>query len=399
MTAIMKIYDVVLIGGGPANLMAASFLIKQGLKIALFEQNSQLGKKFLVAGKSGLNLSMDYTYSKFIEGYYRDKDFIHSTLKGFTHQDQRLFFKDVLGLETFVGSAGKVFPKETAVNVLKIWLTYLRNHGLEIYTHHQWQSGESNNHHILNLKTKQLIDISCKYTVFGFGGNSWRETGSNSNWKAEFEKMDIQINPFKPSNSGLICNLDPFVYDKWNGHFIKNCTVSYQNKQFTGEIRIGKHQIEGSPIYHLNQAIRQDLEFGPVFIYLDFKPQWTQEQIESKWKVKHSISKNSKALKLSPIFPSLIKSLKENTSPHKYIKSFPIEVLKFEEVDKAISTIGGIDLDELNADLTLKKQLNWFVNGEMIDWDAPTGGYLLSACFALGKKIGKQIEQQFKRIE
>lgn len=399
MTSVMKTYDVVLFGGGPANLMAASFLIKKGLNIALFEQNSQLGKKFLVAGKSGLNLSMDYTYSKFIEGYYRDKDFIHSILKEFTPQDQRLFFREILGLETFVGSAGKVFPIETAVNVLKIWLTHLRNNGLEIYTHHQWQSGDSNTHQILNLKTKQLINVSCKYAVFGFGGNSWRETGSNSNWKTEFEKMDIQINAFKPSNSGLICNLDPFVYEKWNGHFIKNCRVSYKKAHFTGEIRIGKHQIEGSPIYHLNQVIRQDLEQGPVTIYLDFKPQWTQDQIENKWKGKHSISKNTKALKLSPIFPSLVKSLEGNTLPHKQIKTFPIEVLKFEEVDKAISTIGGINRTELNTNLNFKKQPNWFVNGEMMDWDAPTGGYLLSACFAIGKKIGKQIELQFERIK
>lgn len=392
----MYTYDIVLIGGGPANLMAASFLVQKGLKIALFEQNSQVGKKFLVAGKSGLNLSMDYPYNQFVEGYYRDQAFIHSVLKSFTPVDQRQFFKEVLGINTFVGSAGKVFPEEHAVHVLKTWLQYLKKHQVEVFTHHKWISSSEHIHRILDIKSNTTIEVSSRFTIFGLGGNSWRETGSNANWVSEFSDQGIQINPFQSSNSGLICKLDPFIFEKWDGHFIKNCKVTYGNKAFTGEIRIGKGQLEGSPIYHINHWIRQDLEQKEVTLYLDFKPQWSQEQVEKKWRSKQSISKNCKALKLSPVFPSLFRSLNISDSPIEYVKQFPIHVLGFEELDKAISTIGGVDQKEINSSLGVKKVSHWFVNGEMIDWDAPTGGYLLSACFAMGKQIGEQIVQQIE---
>lgn len=394
----MHSYDVILIGGGPANIMAASFLINNGLKVALFEQNSQLGKKFLVAGKSGLNLSMDFSYTDFINGYYRDKDFINHFLKDFTPQDQRHFFETVLGVETYVGSAGKVFPKESAVYFLKTWLSYLKNNGLKIFTHHQWLSGAEHKHQIINLRTKEVLTVSSLYTIFGLGGNSWRETGSNALWKSNFENLGVNIIPFLPSNSGIICDLDDFIFEKWNGHFIKNCTLRCLTEEFTGEIRIGNGQLEGSPIYHLNHTIRCALEKGDVEVYLDFKPQWTQEHLEKKWNSKYSISKNLKALKISPIFSSLYKCLDTTLNPNLLIKNYPIKVIKFEELDKAISTIGGVDIQNTHKDLSLKSNHYWFVNGEMLDWDAPTGGYLLTACFAMGKKISECILENKKDL-
>lgn len=387
----MNTYDVILLGGGPANLMAASYLISNGMKVALYEQNSQLGKKFLVAGKSGLNLSMDYSYNTFLEGYYRDKPFIHQFLQHFTPDQQRTFFLDKLGIETYVGSAGKVFPKENAVHVLKAWLTYLKQHGLEVYTHHQWQSGKGSQHSILNIKTKERCLVSSKFAIFGFGGNSWKETGSNANWVKEFKNLGIEINTFQPSNSGLKCNLDQYIFERWNGQFIKNCTLSLNKECFKGEIRIGNGQIEGSPVYHLNNSIRDALKQGSVTIYLDFKPQWSQTLLEQKWNSKYSLSKNIKHLKISNLFPAFYKSIDTDINGVEYIKKFPIQIHEFGALDKAISTIGGINRNEITSNSSLKKQEHWFINGEMIDWDAPTGGYLLSACFAIGKHIGQHI--------
>ena len=388
----MHTFNVILIGGGPANLMTASFLLKKGVKVALFEQNAQLGKKFLVAGKSGLNLSMDYTYDAFLEGYYRNKIFVDPILSAFTPIDQRRFFEQTLGIKTYVGSAGKVFPEISSVQVLKSWLLNLKQNGLEIFTHHKWLSGRNHEHKILNLKTNDTISIHSDFAVFGLGGNSWRETGSNANWEQVFKTLNIKVNAFQPSNSGLKCDFDDYIFEKWNGHFIKNTTITYQKRKFTGEIRIGKKQIEGSPVYHLNHFIRKSLERGEeVTIYIDFKPHWTAELIEKKWNPKYSISKNVKHLKLSPIFSGLYKNLNTDFEPHCLVKKFPIKILGFEEMDKAISTIGGVCISEIEANLSLKKQPNWFVNGEMIDWDAPTGGYLLSMCFALGHQISKQI--------
>lgn len=388
----MQSYDVILLGGGPANLMAASFLVEKGLNVALYEQNSQIGKKFLIAGKSGLNLSMDYPYNQFLKGYYRDHEFINSILSQFTPQEQRAYFLDYFDLQTYVGSAGKVFPEESAVWFLKSWLSKLKEGGVEIFTHHRWITGKGNLHEILNIKTQEKQNVKATYTVFGFGGNSWRETGSNANWVNTFEELGVKLNPFQPSNSGVKCKLDEYVFKTWNGQFIKNCAVQYKGDTFTGEIRIGEGQLEGSPIYHLNHHIREGLKDGLVTIYIDFKPQWSQEDIERKWKHKHSLSKNVKHLKLPSMFPALYKCLETTEHPSQIIKKYPLQVLGFEELDKAISTIGGVSLKNLNPNLSLKQEKTWYINGEMLDWDAPTGGYLLSACFAMGKYIAEQLD-------
>lgn len=384
-------YDVILFGGGPANLMTASCLMDSGLRVALFEQNSQIGKKFLLAGKSGLNLSMDFTFDRFVNQYYRDSEFISIALKLFTPQQQRDYFDKTLGISTYVGSAGKVFPEVSAVQFLKIWLSHLKDKGLQIFTHHQWLSGDQNKHQVYNIKTKTHIKVTSHISVFGFGGNSWRETGSNANWVIPFRNCGVEVNLFQPSNSGVKCELDEYIFNKWNGTFIKNIVLKYEDLQFTGEIRIGDHQLEGSPIYHLNHHIREALKKGNVRVYIDFKPQWSQLELEQKWNSKFSLSKNIKQLKIVNIYPSLFKSLNSNSHPLESIKNFPIVITGYEELDKAISTIGGVSLNEVNSSLNLLKQPNWFINGEMLDWDAPTGGYLLSGCFALGKTIASQI--------
>ncbi|MGB0869519.1 MAG: TIGR03862 family flavoprotein [Flavobacteriales bacterium] len=387
-----KTFDVVLFGGGPANLMAASFLLNKGLRVGLFEQNAQIGKKFLIAGKSGLNLSMDFSLDEFLQNYYGDQQFLRPFLNDFTPVNQRQFFKEILEVDTYVGSAGKVFPKENAVTVLKKWVKYLKHEGLEIYSHHKWLEGQGCEHIVLDIKANEKIKLNATYSVFGLGGNSWSSSGSNGNWINAMQTNGVKIQSFQPSNSGYKTNLDAFVFEKWNGQFIKNCTITVNQNTFTGEIRIGGSTLEGSPIYHSNYLVRKALENNEsVTLFIDFKPQMSLSDLKERWNSKQSVSKKCTRLKINKVFPVFFRSLNTRIEPWQCIKQFPIEVNNFGELDAAISTIGGVKQEMIHADLSLKYNQNWFVNGEMVDWDAPTGGYLLSACFAMGHSIANTI--------
>jgi len=397
--------EIALIGGGPSTLMAATFLVEAGLQVSIFEYKSALAKKLNIAGKSGLNLTNDKPNDTFISMYGKDADWLSTFIQNFNNEDLRLFLKEKLGLSTYIGSSGKIFPKEdiSGTRFIKIWIKYLKNAGVAIYTHHQFIGWDDQDQLKVLDQNGAEITISYRKAMFAMGGISWPMTGSDGNWTSAFQERGIELIPWQASNCGIHIKGDDAFFKKWNGQFLKNVKLSINDRSVKGEIRISKYGLEGKPVYHLVPEIRKMLAIDSIVkINLDFKPNVSAEILLDKI-VNSQEKSRSKVLKKLAIHPSFSMLLKIYNLQHAtpqllvgYMKSFPIEVIELGEVSKAISVVGGVKKEELNQSLMLKKVPNNYLAGEMIDWDAPTGGYLLQACFSMAKTVTDSMIEDLK---
>jgi len=397
--------EIALVGGGPSALMAATFLLDAGLKVRLYEYTSSLAKKFNVAGKSGLNLTNSLEDPSFIEMYGDDAAWIRPFILNFNNKDLRETLLHFLGIETYIGSSGKVFPKEdlSGARFIKLWIKYLKGQGLAVFTHHKFIGWIDDNALQFEDRSGDLITVYAKKAMLAMGGVSWPMTGSDGNWIDSFKAKGIQLAPWQASNCGVQISADATFFEKWNGQFLKNVQLSLNGKSVKGEIRISRYGFEGKPIYHLVPEIRKELRKGDdCTLSLDFKANMSAENLLKKLEELkgNSLSKTLKSLSVHPSFSMLLKiyQLDYTTSVDlvKWIKSFPIRVEELADIKKAISVVGGVSKEELNEDLSLKKVPNSYLAGEMIDWDAPTGGYLLQACFSMAKTVADSMIEDLK---
>ncbi len=397
--------DIALIGGGPSCLMAATFLLKAGLKVCLFERTSSLAKKLNVAGKSGLNISNSKSEKEFVEMYGKDADWMSPFIANFNGEDLREFIKVHLAVETYIGTSGKIFPSEdiSGTRFIKQWIGLLKKQGLQVYTHHSFIGWENKNQIRILNKSGEEIAVHYKKAMFALGGVSWPMTGSDGNWTDSIIKEQIKLNPWQASNCGVKIKADQVFFDKWNGQFLKNVKLSFNEKWVKGEIRISKYGLEGKPIYHLVPPLRDAIfNQGKVTVFLDFKPNSKEQDLVEKLMANKgkSLSKILKKLAIHPSLGMLMKIYQLDYSSDKelvqLIKAFPIEVEGLADISKAISVVGGVDKNELNKYLMLKKLPDNYLAGEMVDWDAPTGGYLLQACFSMAKTVADSMIEDIK---
>lgn len=381
--------QVVIIGAGPAGLMAAQILAEKGFKVQIFEQNKAAGRKFLVAGNGGFNLTHSEELESFIEKY--DALEIRDIVKSFDNKKVVDWLSD-LGITTYVGSSGKIFPTKNfkPIQVLKTWLDRLEKLGVIIHYEHTFMDFDENS---VSIKNKEKeINVEYSKLILAIGGGSWKKTGSDAKWIEILKSKNIEITPLESANSGYDTDSK---FHQLQGQYLKNIKVSFERNEKIGEVVFTKYGIEGSPIYYLNRFTRK--HYFPLTLYIDLKPNLSETEIFEKLNGTEKISQVLKRkLKLSTTALNLLKTLDKESYTNieilsKLIKKFPIEVLSFRPIDEVISTSGGVSFSALNQKLELKDFPNVFCAGEMIDWEAPTGGYLLQACFSTGNWVANQI--------
>lgn len=381
--------QIIIIGAGPAGLMAAQQLALEGFKVHVYEQNKAAARKFLVAGNGGFNLTHSEELESFLEKYGAVE--IQEIVRNFDNQKVIQWLKD-LGITTYVGSSGKIFPTKNfkPIQVLKAWLDELERLGVTIHYDHTFLDFDDSSVFLKNNNQ----DLSVKYSklILAMGGGSWKKTGSDAKWVETLTNKNIQITLLQSANSGY--NTD-VKFHQLQGQYLKNIKVSFKEDHKIGEIVFTKYGIEGSPIYYLNRFTRK--HNFPVTINIDLKPNLSEAEILDQLKGSSKISSVLKRnLKLSTTAINLLKTLDKESyldieNLAKTIKKFPIEVLSFRPMDEVISTAGGVAFSELNSTLELRDFPNVFCAGEMIDWEAPTGGYLLQACFSTGFWVASSI--------
>jgi uncharacterized flavoprotein (TIGR03862 family) len=389
---------IAIIGGGPSSFLLAAFLDIEKFEITIYEKNKTAGRKFLVAGKGGFNVTHSEPMEALIKRYTPD-DFLEKTLRSFTNNDFRNWLEQI-GVPTYIGSSKRVYPKEgiKPIEVLNAMLKNLKEKGVKIKYNQTFSDWDASNNPIINTKT-----LKTDYTVFCLGGSSWKVTGSDGSWLDTFSEKGVKTKEFKASNCGYQIDWKSSFIKKHEGTPLKNIAIYCNNLVQKGEAVITNFGLEGNAIYGLSPQIRKQLSAGSkAKIFIDFKPSLTSENILSK--IKLSNSKNTtqilkKELKLTTAQIDLLKTYlsKESYlnagSLVKNIKKFPLEIIDMAAIDEAISTVGGIDLNAVSENFELKKISNQYCIGEMLDWDTPTGGYLLQGSASIGVYLANHLNK------
>jgi uncharacterized flavoprotein (TIGR03862 family) len=389
---------IAIIGGGPSAFLLAAFLDGDKFTVTIFEKNKTSGRKFLVAGKGGFNLTHSEPIEQLINRY-TPSNFLAEALTNFSNIDFRNWL-DQIGIPTYTGSSKRVYPKEgiKPIEVLNAILKTLKEKGVIIKYNHAFSDWDETNNPRINRKA-----IQTDYTIFSLGGGSWKITGSDGNWRKAFSKKGIKTAPFQASNCGYQIDWKPNFIKKHEGTPLKNIAISCSKFIQKGEAVITKFGLEGNAIYGLSPQIRKQLyTSSKATVFIDFKPSLTRDVVLSKITAS-SYRNTTEILKKELKLPSSqIDLLKTHLSKDSYlnirllsdyIKKFPLEIINIATIDEAISTVGGIDLNAVSKSFELKKMPNQFCIGEMLDWDAPTGGYLLQACASIGVFLAKQLNE------
>jgi uncharacterized flavoprotein (TIGR03862 family) len=378
----------IIIGAGPASLMAATQAIKKGDEVLVFEKMKTAGRKFLVAGDGGFNLSHIGDFDEFVSYYSHSQ--MADIIRQFTNNDLVQFLKE-LGIDTYVGSSGKIFPiKEIKpAMVLNTWLNYLKKQGVQFFYHSVLE--DFDNQKVIIRSTSGLETYVFDRLILGLGAASWPKTGSDAAWVPLFQSKKIQLIPFVPSNAGVNVNLPKEFLHQFQGNIFKNVVVSHNGISRKGEVVLTEYGVEGAPIYYLNPSIRKDFKLP---IYIDFKQTHSEVEILTILINSRNVSDGLKKLKLPTAFVFWCKQFLSKEEYNELslishlIKQFPIYINSFRPLEEAISCAGGVSWNELNEKLQLKKFPAVFVVGEMVDWETPTGGYLLQGTFSMGFVAG-----------
>ncbi len=373
---------VAVIGGGPAGLHAAEVAAKAGAKVTLFEAKPSVGRKLLVAGRGGLNLTHGEEFAGFVTRYSgpgQPPDFWSKALSAWTPADLRNWAAG-LGIETFEQRTGRVYPREMkAAPLLRRWVERLRGLGVEFQMNHRWTGLLPGAPLQLSFSVHDEPRTSTQDAVIlALGGASWPITGSDGGWTAILEGFGIGVNPLVPANCGWETKWPAEVLAIAEGQPLKNLMVRAGDQEVKGELMVTAYGLEGGALYQLGAALRRMPE--PV-IHIDFKPTFSVEELVSKREVGESWKLSPAAQVISRHgLPDVI-SFEELA---RRAKACPVHFTGPRPIDEAISSAGGIQWDELDEHLMLKKLPGVFAAGEMIDWEAPTGGYLMQGCFATG---------------
>jgi uncharacterized flavoprotein (TIGR03862 family) len=380
----MEQLDIVIVGGGPAGLRAAEVAAMSGRSVTVFDGKPSVGRKFLVAGKGGLNLTHGEDFESFVSRYAGGKIW-KNLLEDFSPQDLREWSHG-LGQETFQATSGRVYPKSLkGAPVLRAWLARLKSLGVEIRPKHLWS--ELWDGKVLFFENG--VEVQAKAIIFALGGGSWPKTGSDGGWIAKFQAMGVKCDPLVSSNCGWEVDWSDGFSEKAEGSPLKNLVVSVGEKQVAGELLITRYGLEGGTIYALGRELRGMKE--PV-LEIDFKPTFShQELLEKLGDGKNDLELAAKRWKLSDAARAVI-GLEKVKSAEELVartKACRIPLKGPRPIAEAISSAGGVCWSVLDKNLMLKKFPGVFLCGEMIDWDAPTGGYLLQGSFATGTWAGK----------
>lgn len=391
----------VVIGGGPAGLMAAEAMAQAGLAVEVFDAMPSVGRKFLLAGVGGMNITHSEAYPQFVSRYGEREGQIDGLLRDFD-ADALCRWIHGLGVDTFVGTSGRVFPTDMkAAPLLRAWLKRLRDQGVVIHTRHRWLGWNSDGSLRIAYPQGEL-QVEASAVVLALGGASWARLGSDGAWQPVLAERAVDISPLRPSNCGFeVAGWSDVLVDKFAGAPLKNVALSVPGMApRKGEFILTAQGVEGSLVYAWSALLRQAIEQqGQARLLLDLLPDKPVEKIVqalAKPRGSRSMAKHLHSqLGIDGVKAGLLRELTDQATfaqPQalaQAIKALPITLVRTRPLDEAISSAGGVCFEGLDEGLMVRALPGVFCAGEMLDWEAPTGGYLLTACFASGLRAGR----------
>jgi uncharacterized flavoprotein (TIGR03862 family) len=402
---------VAIVGGGPAGLMASDVLVRGGVRVTIYDQMPAVGRKFLLAGRGGLNLTHSEPLDQFLRRYGHAEPHVRPAIEAFSPDDLRTFSAE-LGQPTFVGSSGRVFPTAMKASpLLRAWLRRLAAMGVTFKLWHRWRGWDEAGRLVFDTPDGQTA-VAADASILALGGASWPKLGSNGAWVAAMAEAGITVAPLQPANCGFLVDWSDIFRSRFEGDPLKRIALSFGGRSARGEAVITGKGLQGGSLYALSDVLREAIaSHGHAALHVDLLPDKNVPALEQKLRAprnKQSLANVlRKALSLSPIAIGLLQEAAVASStklseltPEALagrIKAVPVRLVGIEPIARAISTAGGIAFDEIDEHFMLRRRPGSFVAGEMLDWEAPTGGYLLQACFATGAAAGRGALQFLQR--
>ena len=393
--------SVVVIGGGPTGLMAAEVLSQHDVKVDVYDSMPSVGRKFLVAGKGGLNLTHSEPFEQFVSRYGKRRAQIEPLLKNFGPEELRQWARG-LGIETFVGTSGRVFPVGMKTSpLLRAWLKRLNDLGVTFHLRHKWRGWNADKS--LKFETPDgEKNIKADAVVLALGGGSWARLGSDGAWVNWLSQAGVKVEALKPSNCGFDVAWSPHFRAKFDGHPIKSVVLSFESFRQQGEFIVTKEGVQGSLVYAASVLIRDEIEAkGRAVISLDMAPdrslEWLVQKLSKPRGSRSMASHLEKAVGMKGVKVGLLHEFmqKEDFANVEklasFIKRLPIPLIAPRPLDEAISSAGGLTFESLDENLMIRVLPGIFCAGEMLDWEAPTGGYLITACMSSGRVAGEGV--------
>lgn len=399
----MSSYSVAVVGGGPAGLMAAETLANAGVRVDLYDAMPSVGRKFLLAGRGGLNLTHSEPAAAFRSRFGARESQVSAWLDGLDAQALRQWAHD-LGIDTFVGSSGRVFPTEMkAAPLLRAWLQRLRASGVRVNTRHVWRGW--NDEGALLLDTPQgAVVRQADAVVLALGGGSWARLGSNGAWQESLIQKGVPVAPLLPANCGFLADWSPYFTERFAGQPLKSIAMAPQGgfPMRRGECMVTADGLEGGLIYAWSANLRDAvLAKGEAVLHIDLLPTRDAEHVLAEvarprgarsWSSHLNSRLGLNGVKVALLRECLPKDAFEHPETvAAAIKHLSVRLHGMRPIDEAISTAGGVAFEGLDGNSMLQAMPGVFCAGEMLDWEAPTGGYLLTACFASGRAAGQGV--------
>ncbi|WP_282183576.1 MULTISPECIES: TIGR03862 family flavoprotein [unclassified Azospirillum] len=390
--------DVAIIGAGPAGLMAAEIAAAAGLRVAVFDHAPTPARKLLLAGRGGLNLTHSEPLDRFLPHYGAAEPLFRRLLAGFSPDDLRGWAAG-LGIETFVGSSGRVFPVQMKASTLvRAWLRRLAGLGVTLHSRHRWTGWDDTG--ALTFRTgEDVVTVAPRATLLALGGASWPRTGSDGGWVPLLEGLGVEVAPLVPSNMGFEVPWSDHLRDRFAGQPVKSVGLSAAGRRLKGEFVITETGIEGGAVYALSAPLRDAItREGWATLTLDLLPDMAEAELVKRLRRRGAESLSTflkKSLSLTGPRAALLREfapaadLTDPVALARQIKGLSVVLTGVRPIERAISSAGGVRLSELDDRLMLTRRPGLFLAGEMLDWEAPTGGYLLQGCFAMGVAAGK----------
>jgi uncharacterized flavoprotein (TIGR03862 family) len=394
--------DVAIIGAGPSGLMAAEIAAQGGASVTVYDAMPSAGRKFLMAGRGGLNLTHSEPLPAFLARYGEAMPRLAAAITAFPPDTLR-DWSQALGQPTFVGSSGRVFPEAfKASPLLRAWLRRLDTMGVQFAMRHRWMGWDDGK---LSFRTPDgIFNVEARATVLALGGGSWPRLGSDGGWVEALTAKEVAISPLRPANCGFAVAWSDIFRDRFEGQPLKGVALSFGPHTLRGEAMVTRAGIEGGAIYALSVLLREAIiRSGKATLRIALRPDLETSDLVARLSAprgKQSFSNwLRKAAHLSPVGIGLLQEVAmisgvslsslSAASLAGLINAVPVELNGMAPIARAISTAGGISFDELDADFMIRRLPGVFAAGEMLDWEAPTGGYLLQASFATGVAAGR----------
>ncbi len=394
----MPDFHVAVIGAGPAGLMAAEVLVQGGARVTVYDRMPSVGRKFLLAGRGGLNLTHSEDIGPFLQRYGAAMPHLRAAIEAFPPAAARAWCEG-LGQDTFVGSSGRVFPKAFKTSpLLRAWLRRLDGAGVAFKLRHHWVGWDEQGDVTFDTPEGR-VGVRADAVVLALGGASWPRLGSDGGWVDALTNAGVAVAPLRPANCGFIVNWSDVFRERFEGQPLKLTGLSFGEQSVRGEALITRHGLEGGGIYALAAPLREAIaRAGEAVLHIALRPDLTVAELQRRLDTprnKQSLSTYlRKTVNLSPPAIGLLHEAIVST-PERFaemdapdlaalINAVPVRLVGTAPLDRAISTAGGVSFDAVDESFMLRRRPGVFLAGEMLDWEAPTGGYLLQASFATG---------------